>query len=231
MAADSQPDREEKLSLLDAQIKEAYGRVLYAHKTHEKSADIYLGQHRLLVTAQIVLGSITSAGIFGGLLGTDNRWAQILSLITSTILLCLTTFTKANDLGQKVQSHTETAAKLWSIRESYFSLIVDIKARLMTLDEIRVKRDELQALTAAVYASAPRADDKAYGMAQKAIKTGEVSFTEEELAKLLPKAISAKKTNRGAKRGPVAPGDTAAAETAEDEATGDANPPADEVKS
>jgi len=51
---------------------------------------------------------------------------------------------------------------MWSIRESYLSLLTDIKLNNLTLNQIQAKRDERQNQLASVYQNAPRTNSKAY---------------------------------------------------------------------
>ena len=80
-------------TLLEAQIRECYGRVVWTHKTHEKCSDILTTKNNSIKLAQIVLSAITTTGIFIAVFG-DQNWVGILSAIISAILLILNTYTK-----------------------------------------------------------------------------------------------------------------------------------------
>jgi len=89
--------------------------------------------------------------------------------------------------GEEMQQHRDTAAKLWSLRESYLSLIVDLKASVSTVVEGRVRRDGLQETAESILADAPRTTSKAYMRAQNALKNKEdLTFTDREIDLLLP---------------------------------------------
>ena len=80
--------------------------------------------------------------------------------------------------GEEMQQHRDTAAKLWNLRESYLSLIVDLKASVSSADEIRSRRDSLQKTAEKVLADAPRTTPKAYVKAQEGLKFKEdLTFT------------------------------------------------------
>ncbi len=84
---------------------------------------------------------------------------------------------------------------MWSIRESYLSLLTDIKLNNLTLNQIQAKRDELQNQLASVYQNAPRTNSKAYDKASKALKFNEeMTFSDEEIDNFLPKDIRRKQS-------------------------------------
>ncbi|HBZ7626306.1 TPA: hypothetical protein MM125_003488, partial [Klebsiella pneumoniae] len=43
--------------ILEGQIRECYGRVVYSHKTHEKCADILIRKHENIKLWQIVVSA------------------------------------------------------------------------------------------------------------------------------------------------------------------------------
>lgn len=68
----------------------------------------------------------------------------MVGIILSTILFGLNTYMKDYDLGEISQKHTNAANELWDIRETYLSLLTDIKANQLSINQIINQRDELQ---------------------------------------------------------------------------------------
>lgn len=170
--------------LIEAQIRECYGRVAYSHKTHEKCADILLKRNSRIKLWQIIFSSITTGGFVVTLIG-DNKIAGIIGALISSALLILNSYTKNYELTKIAEGHKTTAASLWSIRESYLSLLVDMPQ--MSIDEITSRRDKLQEELASVYKCCPRTDVKGYTLAQTSLKYNEdLTFSDEEIDKLLP---------------------------------------------
>ena len=93
-ADDSPKDK----AILEGQLREAYGRVVYSHKTHEKCADILLGRLSKIKLGQIILSAITTAGFIAAIFGAGEIGA-IFGVIVSTLLLALNSYTKNYDLG------------------------------------------------------------------------------------------------------------------------------------
>lgn len=181
-----------EVKILESQIRECFGRVVWTHKTHEKCSDIYTEQLKSLKTIEIFLSAITTTSLLVTIFG-DSKIAAIVAAICSTIILAINIYTRDYDLGKLSKSHADVAWKLWSIRETYTSLLTDIKIGSLTVDEIKVKRDELQKSLDEVYQNAPRTNSKAYEAASKAlnkdgvINTGEeFTFTDEEIDRFLP---------------------------------------------
>lgn len=172
--------------LLEAQIRECYGRVVWSHKTQEKCADIILKRNDLLKWMQIVLSTLTTTGLIVTIFG-DVLWVKITSAIISAVLLLLNTYLKSKDLGAIAQQHSDAAADIWNIRENYLSLITDLKMDDANVETIRKKRDKLQERLATIYKGSPRTISKAYEEAKKALKLNEeMTFSDEEIDCFLP---------------------------------------------
>lgn len=124
-----------------------------------------------------------------------QRWGITIGTLLSTVLLGVTLYAKDYDLGKIAKSHPDTAVQMWSIRESYLSLLTDIKLNNLTLNQIQAKRDELQNQLASVYQNAPRTNSKAYDKASQALKSNEeMRFSDEEIDKFLPNDIRRKQS-------------------------------------
>lgn len=175
-------------SPLEAQVREAFGRVVYTHKTHEKMADIYLEKLKCLKLTEIWLSALTSGSLLFAVFG-ENHNGTIVGAILSTVLLGLTLYSKEWNLGELAQKHADTGTKLWAVREAYFSLITDI-ATGSNIEELRQRRENLDKELASIYAGCPRTNDEAYKRAQKALKTEEeLTFADSEIDKFLPESL------------------------------------------
>jgi hypothetical protein len=177
---------------LVAQARQLYGRAAYTHKTHEKQADIchlkYLRQRGWLVA----LTAISSGTFVTSLVGValDKQWA---ALVTSFIALAVTATnlgTKNFKYGEQMQQHRDTAAKIWDVRESYLSLLVDLQSGGCRLEEAATRRNALQASYGATLSDAPRTTPKAYAQAQDALKNKEdLTLGDDEIDRMLPSKL------------------------------------------
>lgn len=175
-----------------AQCREAFGRVAYSHKTHEKQADICFGKHRWQQAVLIALTAVSS-GTFLVAVVSPFASTTVTSLITSTIAVLVTWVTlgaKTFRFHEEAEAHRDIASRLWDVRESYVSLIADLMSSEITDGDARARRDELQEIAREVYSSAPRTSPKAYARAQEGLKHNEeLTFSSRELDLLLPEAL------------------------------------------
>lgn len=185
----------DNINVLEGQLRECYGRVVYSHKTHEKCADILLERQGHIKLAQIIISAIVTGGIVSTFFESGKVGAAI-SAVLSTGLLVLNAYTKDYDLGEIAQKHRQAGAELWIVREKYLSLLIDIRTGDVSLDSIRVRRDALLDELHAVYVGALSTDFEAYSRAQEALKKLEdMTFSDEEIDAFLPKEL--KRTSKG----------------------------------
>ena len=190
----TRPEDDAATSAIISHVREGFGRLVYSHKTHEKTADIYLSRLTVIKVAQIVLSALTTGGLLVVLFGDPgaSKLAAVVAAAISTLLLALNTYTKDFDLGQRAERHRDTAADLWRIRESYLSLIADLSGGLRSASEVAASRDELQEELGNIYAAAPRTLSTAYQKAGLALKGDEeFTFSDAEIDCFLPPGLRA----------------------------------------
>jgi len=176
-------------SILEGQIRECFGRVVYSHKTHEKCADILLDRLGKIKLAQIILSAITTVGFIAAVLGSGKIGA-VAGIVVSTILLVLNTYVKDYDLGELAQKHRQSANDLWIIREKYITLITDIRMGERPIGGIQKERDELLEQLHSAYSGAPSTTYQAYKKAQEALQRLEdMTFADSEIDAFLPKEL------------------------------------------
>ena len=176
-------------ALILDQVRHLYASVVYTHKIQEKQADIYFQCHRRSRILMIVLTTLSGGTFLVSLLNLvlSSSLAALgiscISLLVSAINLTMKTF----KYGEQMQKHRDVAAKIWSLRESYHSLMVDLQSETITLEEGRERRDQLQQKASQIYANAPRTTNKACKLAQKALHDdAESTYSEDEINQLLP---------------------------------------------
>jgi len=178
-----------QMKILESQIRECFGRVVYSHKTQEKCADIVLTLHKRLKLFLIIISAFVTTSLLIKLFG-DQEWALMVGVILSTILFGLNTYMKDYDLGEIAQKHTNAANELWDIRETYLSLLTDIKVDQLSINQIISQRDELQKRLFNIYSGSPRTNFKAYKEASQALKVNEeLTFSDKEIDAFLPKEL------------------------------------------
>lgn len=174
------------------QIQEQYGKLLYTYTCHLKKASALKKEWNRYKWVQIILSAISTGGFIATVV-TDQAKLAWIGGIVSTLLLIINGYLKDKDYAVEQKAHTDTASKLWPLRESYLSLMTDFDD--LTDDTIVSRRDDLMEKTAKIYETAPQTDEKAYAAAQDALKNKEEQFfTQEELNVILP--IHLRKTSK-----------------------------------
>ncbi|HRI81189.1 MAG TPA: SLATT domain-containing protein [Opitutaceae bacterium] len=172
--------------VLEGQLRECFGRVVYSHKTHEKCADILLEKWARIKLAQIGCATISTGGFIVTIFGVDKA-GLIIGTIVSTLLLVINAYVKDYDLGEIAQKHKNSACDLWLIRERYLSLITDLVMGERPIESLQRERDVLQTDLHAIYQGAPPTNTNAYHKAQDALKNKEdLTFSDKEIDAFLP---------------------------------------------
>lgn len=185
----AQPSQDDDRTALELQIRECYGRCAYSHKTHERMADRQAARLRSIKWVQIILAALTTCGALGVVFAKDGTYYAYATVGLSFASLVLNSYMKDLDPGEAAQKHRETAADLWNIRESYLSLLTDIRQGA-PLSELKDRRDVLQDNLHKVYRTAPHTDGRAYIEAQDRLKNKEdLTFSDKELDLLLPTTL------------------------------------------
>lgn len=182
-------DSPKSRAILEGQLRECFGRVVYSHKTHEKCADILLSRLSQIKLWQIILSAVITGGFIAAVFGAGQIGA-VLGVFVSTALLVLNAYAKNYDLGELAQKHRQAGADLWIVREKYLSLITDLRMGEKPIETLQTERDELLEKLHSVYLGAPSTTYKAYRKAQEALQKNEdMTFSDEEIDNFLPKEL------------------------------------------
>lgn len=182
-------DTPDSRSIIEGQLRDCFGRVVYSHKTHEKCADILLSRLSRIKLWQIILSAVTTGSFIAAVFGAGKIGALV-GIFVSTALLVLNAYTKNYDLGELSQKHRQTGADLWIIREKYLSLITDLRVGEKRIETLQAERDNLLEELHSVYSGAPSTTYQAYRKAQKALKQLEdMTFSAAEIDAFLPKEL------------------------------------------
>lgn len=181
-----------QVRILEDQIRECYGRLVWTYTTHQKCVDILEKKSKKIKILKIALNSISATGLFSYII-TNQVWLPTITIIFTTLALFLDIYTLSYDIDNEINSHLDLINKLWNIRESYLSLLVDIKTNSINIKEIMKKRDELQKILNSVYENGPRTNTKAYKKASVALKINEdMTLHDEEIDLFLPDSLKRK---------------------------------------
>jgi hypothetical protein len=103
----------EREEYLLAQVREAFGRVVYSHKTHEKQADICFGRYRWQQGVLVAFTAVSTGTFLASVLGMLGN--QVLtSLATSFIALvvsALSLASKSFKFSEESEAHRKIVAR------------------------------------------------------------------------------------------------------------------------
>jgi SMODS and SLOG-associating 2TM effector domain family 4 len=180
---------QEQNRIIESQIREIYGRVVYTHKTHEKCADLLKERSDFFKTCEILLSAVTTTTILVVMFG-EGKVYNLIAALCSTILLGITLYSKDFNLLAIAEKHKQAALNILEIREKLLSLIVDIRIGNKSIEVLQSTRDDLNVQLVNTYKGAPKTINKAYSMASKALKENEeFTFTDAEIDKFLPESL------------------------------------------
>jgi len=171
---------------LRTSVREAFGRLVYTHKTHEKEIESLLATSALLRWAELGLIALAAGGAITVLLGSGFAF-QLATAILATLATAVTLYQVSFDPDHAIDEHRKAARQMWLIREKYINLLADMTDSAITENEARQRRDELLRDLHAVYRDAPATSRKAYAKAQTALKLHEeMTFSDDEIDRFLP---------------------------------------------
>lgn len=189
-------------AILEGQLRESYGRVVYSHKTHEKCADLLLDEGRCLRVTQIILSAISAGGALTAVAG-ESKAGAVVAAAVSTVLLAVNSYAKSFDHGEVAQKHKTTANQIWVIRERYLSLLVDVKMGERPIEQLQKERDSITKELGAIYRGSPPTNSKAYAKAQAALKNLEdLTFSDREIDAFLPNELKRGQSGNATPPGP-----------------------------
>jgi len=174
-------------------IRESFGRVVYAHKTHEKDAEISSRCRSRVKWINIILTTLTSGALIKIII-TNQMTFIYLSASLSAITLAFIIFQLSFNPEERAERHRQSAKELWYIREKYVNLMADIVDERINDDTVTTRRNEIIEELKLIYKFAPTTSSKAYKKAQKALKINEeLTFTNDEIDQFLPDELKFKK--------------------------------------
>jgi hypothetical protein len=171
-----------------AAARELYGRVVYSHKTHEKERIIWGDKVCSMGRWNVWLVSLTT--LFAILSAVLKPLALL--LLTALISAATTGFVlwQANfdPVGKENQHRTAAKELLW-IREQLLLLIERCHLESVPAHELQMSLESLTRELTSMYKFAPNTSASAYEQAQAALKSGEFTFSDEEIDAFLPAAL------------------------------------------
>lgn len=176
----------DKFQSLEALVRQMIPSVVWSHKIQCKQADIYKNRYNTLNVVNIIVSSLTTAGIFS-ILFADEYWIKIIAAVFSFIVTSISAFLKTFDLTTLEKEHMNTANNLWDIRERLVILLIETGVGEKDYNDLMNTYETIQQDLKNIYSNAPTTMDRAVALAKKALKNdGDYTYTDEEIDSFLP---------------------------------------------
>ncbi|MFC0265026.1 SLATT domain-containing protein [Alloscardovia macacae] len=177
-----------KYQILLDEVRQNFASVVWTHKIQEKQADLYEWQYKCVMTINIVLASITSAGILT-VIFNDGFALRLFSALVSLGSLGTTAVLGSFDLKAMSERNKNTANRLVILRNQLIHVIEKLHGE-GDIEEINQEYENIMSEVHRVYADAPSTTSKAERKASKALKdNNEYTYTQEEIDRFLPPSL------------------------------------------
>lgn len=178
--------------ILYKDIVDRYIKVTWTHKIQECQADIYLKKSDRVQTYISMLTGLTAAGTLATIMPFLPD--KIVGSITALLAFALSYFTyryKDGILESKARECKQYASKVHHLRNLYCSLLADMKAEVISDDNVMARRNQLEQLENELYSQqVPHTTSVAVALATKALKVNQDSTTtDEEVGLILPEHL------------------------------------------
>jgi hypothetical protein len=165
--------------------RELYGRVVYTHKTHEQEREIWAGKACTLNRINVGLTTV-----FAVVSATFKpTWALITTALFAGASVGFVVYQSSFDPAVKENLHRTAAKELLWIREQLLLLIADCNLQSVPITQLQHSLEMITRELTAVYKFAPNTSPEAYKRAEKMIKGGHFTFTDDEINELLPPTL------------------------------------------
>jgi hypothetical protein len=168
-----------------ATARELYGRVVYTHKVHEKEREIWSGKVCWMNRVNIVLTGLTTtlAVISASLKPT---WALVSTAIAAAATVCFAIWQSNFDPAGKESKHRVAAKELLWLREQLLLLITNCHIVDASPEDPQYRLEMIAQELTTAYKFVPDTSPEAYGMAEKELKSGHFTFSDDEIDAFLP---------------------------------------------
>jgi hypothetical protein len=168
-----------------ATARELYGRVVYAHKTHEKEREIWSDKVCWMNRVSIALAGITTilAVISASI---KPMWAMVSTALSAAATVCFAIWQSSFDPAAKEARHRVAAKELLWLREQLLLLITNGQSPSAAPEQLQRRLESITQELTAAYKFVPDTSPKAYAMAGRSLKSGHFTFSDDEIDGFLP---------------------------------------------
>lgn len=130
------------MNIIESEIRQIFASIVWNHKIHEKHCDINTFWFNFLEFCKILSSAITTSGVLTCFF-VDEMYLKIVTTVFSAICLFINTFYKTYNLKESMDSHKKSALEFLELKNQVICILSDIKLEILTIEEVRHKREEI----------------------------------------------------------------------------------------
>lgn len=178
---------DEATKVLYREIQERYVKIIWTHKIQLCQAAIYNRENKRHNTTLATLSVLVSAAAITNVLKWLPEGLMVPMLaISSLVLTFYTVKYKAENFGKAAIENEHFAATMHDLRNKYAALLSDIKAGMLTKEQIIQEREILEHEENLIYSGiVPFTSQEAVEAAEIALKSKKESTTTDQEVELL----------------------------------------------
>jgi hypothetical protein len=171
--------------------RELYGRVVWSHKVHEQQREICSENVGRMSKVNIALAGLTTVT---AVLSTKfpQTWALLVTALLATTTVCFAIWQASADPSAQESKQRMAAKELLWCREQLLLFIAACYSEI-PFGQLQTRLDMLTREVTAVYKFAPDTSAEAYARADKMLKGGHFTFSDDEIDQFLPTQLRKKK--------------------------------------
>lgn len=182
-----------EIAILYQQIEDRYCKMAWNHTLQLKESDLREIKSKRLKILKQILSAVSSAGIITVLFSSFGceKWIELATAIFTVATMVVTWLCDNGALDADVVKARNLAAECHNMRNKYDSLLADIKSGLIDVDEMRSRRNILEAAeNELLKKDFLSISSKAMQLAEDALKVKrEAQTSEEERRAIIPEHL------------------------------------------
>lgn len=176
--------------IIEAEIEQLLGKSGWTHKIQEKQADIYHNNRVWTECIRIGISALTTSGILAIVIDEQTFVFKIVTAIIALISTGINLYFQKFDFKSLEKIHKENAVKWLGLREDYTALISEMRADILSDEEIIEQKRTLLEQYKLISKETPITTNGAYKRAEKALKINmDDIISQEEIDIFLPQEL------------------------------------------
>lgn len=176
--------------IIEAETEQLLGKSAWTHKIQEKQADIYHSYRIWIECIRIIVSACTASGILIILFDEQTFIFKLITAIIALINTGINLYFKNFNFQSLERIHKENAVKWLGLREDYIALISEMRAGVLSDEEVIDRKRILLERYKLISKETPITTNGAYKRAKKALNINmDDIISQDEIDKFLPEEL------------------------------------------